>query len=340
MNSQQLMVTAQALVGGGKGLLAMDESNPTCNKRFAPLGIPQTEASRRAYRELIVTTAGLGESISGAILYDESIRQKTGKGTPFVDVLVEAGIIPGIKVDTGAKDMAGCPGEKITEGLDGLPGRVQEYARIGARFAKWRAVIAIDTGIPSEGCIDANAHALARYAAICQQAGLVPIVEPEVLMDGSHDLEQCLEVTGRVLHAVFNQLHVQRILLEGMILKPNMVLAGKDCPHQDDVEQVTEATVRCLLRSVPAAVASIAFLSGGQSGELACARLNAMNVRFASKMPWALTFSFARAIQHPALDIWSGHDASVKAAQKSLLHRAKCSRAARRGEYSAAMDKT
>ncbi|MGD0540748.1 MAG: class I fructose-bisphosphate aldolase [Tepidisphaeraceae bacterium] len=340
MNSQQLMVTAQALVGGGKGLLAMDESNPTCNKRFAPLGIPQTEASRRAYRELIVTTAGLGESISGAILYDESIRQKTGKGTPFVDVLVEAGIIPGIKVDTGAKDMAGCPGEKITEGLDGLPGRVQEYARMGARFAKWRAVIAIDTGIPSEGCIDANAHALARYAVICQQAGLVPIVEPEVLMDGSHDLEQCLEVTGRVLHAVFNQLHVQRILLEGMILKPNMVLAGKDCPHQDDVEEVAEATVRCILRSVPAAVAGIAFLSGGQSGELACARLNAMNVRFASKMPWALTFSFARAIQHPALDIWSGHDASVKAAQKSLLHRAKCSRAARRGEYSAVMEKT
>jgi fructose-bisphosphate aldolase class I len=340
MNSQQLMVTAQALVGGGKGLLAMDESNPTCNKRFAPLGIPQTEASRRAYRELIVTSPGLGESISGAILFDETIRQKTSKGTSFVEVLVQTGIIPGIKVDTGAKDMAGFPGERVTEGLDGLPARIQEYAGMGARFAKWRAVIAIDTGIPSEGCIDANAHALARYAAICQQAGLVPIVEPEVLMDGSHDLEQCLEVTGRVLHAVFNQLHVQRILLEGMILKPNMVLAGKDCPHQDDVEQVAEATVRCLLRSVPAAVAGIAFLSGGQSGELACARLNAMNVRFASKTPWVLTFSFARAIQHPALDIWSGHDASVKAAQKSLLHRAKCSRAACCGEYSAAMDKT
>lgn len=340
MNSQQLIATAQALVAGGKGLLAMDESNPTCNKRFAALGIPQTEASRRAYRELIVTSPGLGESISGAILFDEAIRQKTGKGTSFVDVLVETGIIPGIKVDTGAKDMAGFPGEKVTEGLDGLPGRVQEYARMGARFAKWRAVIAIDTGIPSEACIDANAHALARYAAICQQAGLVPIVEPEVLMDGSHNLQQCLEVTGRVLHAVFNQLHIQRILLEGMILKPNMVLPGKECPHQDDMEHVADATVRCLLRSVPAAVAGIAFLSGGQPGELACARLNAMNVRFASKMPWPLTFSFARAIQHPALDIWSGHDASVKAAQKSLLHRAKCSRAARRGEYNAAMDKT
>jgi fructose-bisphosphate aldolase class I len=340
MNSQQLIATAQKLVGGGKGLLAMDESNPTCNKRFAPLGIPQTEASRRAYRELIVTSPGLGESISGAILFDEAIRQKTRKGTSFVDVLVETGIIPGIKVDTGAKDMAGFPGEKVTEGLDGLPGRVQEYARMGARFAKWRAVIAIDTGIPSEGCIDANAHALARYAAICQQAGLVPIVEPEVLMDGSHDLQRCLEVTGRVLHEVFNQLHIQRILLEGMILKPNMVLPGKECPRQDGMEQVADATVRCLLRSVPAAVAGIAFLSGGQPGELACARLSAMNVRFASKMPWPLAFSFARAIQHPALDIWSGHDASVKAAQKSLLHRAKCSRAARRGEYSAAMEKT
>jgi fructose-bisphosphate aldolase class I len=338
VNAQQLMQTAQALVGGDKGLLAMDESNPTCNKRFAPLGIPQTEASRRAYRELIVTTAGLGESISGAILYDESIRQKTSKGTSFVDVLVEAGIIPGIKLDTGAKDLAGFPGEKVTEGLDGLPGRVQEYVGMGARFAKWRAVIAIGTGIPTGGCIDANAHALARYAAICQQGGLVPIVEPEVLMEGSHDLEQCLEVTGRVLRAVFNQLSIQRILLEGMILKPNMILPGKDCPRQDTVEQVAEATVRCLLRSVPAAVGGIAFLSGGQSGELACARLNAMNVRFASKLPWPLTFSFARAIQHPALDIWSGHDATVIAAQGALVHRARCSRAARRGEYSAAME--
>jgi fructose-bisphosphate aldolase class I len=340
VNSQQLIETAQGLVGGGKGLLAMDESNPTCNKRFAPLGIPQTEASRRAYRELIVTSPGLGESISGAILYDESIRQKTSKGMSFVDVLVETGIIPGIKVDTGAKEMAGFPGEKVTEGLDGLPGRVQEYVGMGARFAKWRAVIAIGTGIPTEGCIEGNAHALARYAAICQQAGLVPIVEPEVLMNGSHDFQHCLEITGRVLHAVFNQLHVQRVLLEGMILKPNMVLPGKDCPHQDGVEQVADATVRCLLRSVPAAVGGIAFLSGGQPGELACTRLNAMNVRFASKMPWALTFSFARAIQHPGLDIWSGHDASVKAAQKSLLHRAKCSRAARCGEYSAVMEKT
>ena len=247
MGAQNLIDTARAMVADGKGLLAMDESNPTCNRRFAPLGIPQTEASRRAYRELIVTTPGLSESISGAILYDESIRQKTSKGTSFVDVLVETGIIPGIKVDTGAKEMDGFPGEKVTEGLDGLPGRVREYAGMGARFAKWRAVIAIDTGIPTEGCIEGNAHALARYAAICQQAGLVPIVEPEVLMDGSHDLQQCLEVTGRVLHAVFNQLHIQRVLLEGMILKPNMALPGKECTHQDDVEQVADATVRCLL---------------------------------------------------------------------------------------------
>jgi fructose-bisphosphate aldolase class I len=215
---------------------------------------------------------------------------------------------------------------------------VQEYAQMGARFAKWRAVIAVGDGIPSEGCIEANAHALARYATICQQCGLVPIVEPEVLMDGSHGLEKCLEVTGRVLRAVFNQLHVQRVLLEGMILKPSMVLPGNGCPHQDDVEQVAEATVRCLSRSVPAAVAGVAFLSGGQAGELACARLNEMNVRFASEMPWPLTFSFARAIQYPALYIWSGHDVAVKAAQEALLHRAECSRAARRGEYSAEME--
>ena len=287
---------------------------------------------------MIVTSPGLGESISGAILFDEAIRQKTGKGTSFVDVLVETGIIPGIKVDTGAKDMAGFLGERVTEGLDGLPGRVQEYAGMGARFAKWRTVIAIGAGIPGEACIDANAHALARYAAICQQAGLVPIVEPEVVMDGSHDLQQCMEVSGRVLHAVFNELHVQHVFLEGMILKPNMILPGTDCPDQNNVEQVADATVRCLLRSVPAAVAGIAFLSGGQSGELACARLNAMNVRFASKMPWPLTFSFARAIQHPALDIWSGHDASVNAAQDALIHRAECSRAARRGEYNSEME--
>ncbi len=339
MGAQNLIDTARAMVADGKGLLAMDESNPTCNKRFAPLGIPPTEPFRRAYRELIVTTPRLGMAISGAILFDESIRQKTRSGKSFVGVLDEAGIIPGIKVDTGAMDLPGFPGEKVTEGLDGLPARIQEYAGMGARFAKWRAVIAIGAGSPSEACIDANAHALARYAAICQQAGLVPIVEPEVVMDGSHDSQQCMEVSGRVLHAVFNQLHVQHVLLEGMILKPNMILPGTDCPHQEDDEQVAEATVRFLLRSVPAAVAGIAFLSGGQSGELACARLNAMNVRFASKMPWPLTFSFARAIQHPALDIWSGHESEVNAAQEALIHRSECSRAARRGKYNSEMER-
>jgi fructose-bisphosphate aldolase class I len=339
MNSKELIATASSMVATGKGLLAMDESNPTCNKRFAAAGIPQTEEARRRYRELIVTTPGLGEFISGVILYDETIRQSRKDGTPFLKVLADAGVIPGIKVDTGAKDLAGFPSEKVTEGLDGLPARVREYAGMGARFAKWRAVIAIGASIPSEACIDANAHALARYAAICQEAGLVPIVEPEVVMDGPHDLENCLEVTGRVLHAVFNQLHVQRILLEGMILKPNMVLPGKDCQASPDPGQVADATVRCLLRSVPAAVAGIAFLSGGQSGELACARLNAMNIRFAGKMPWPLTFSFARAIQHPALDIWSGQDARVKAAQQALVHRAECSRAARLGQYTDKMER-
>jgi len=339
MNSKELIATASLMVATGKGLLAVDESNPTCNNRFAAAGIPQTEEARRRYRELIVTTPGLGEFISGVILYDETIRQSRKDGTPFLKVIADAGIIPGIKVDTGAKDLAGFLGEKVTGGLDGLPVRVREYAAMGARFAKWRAVISIGANAPSEACIDANAHAVARYAAICQEAGLVPIVEPEVVMDGPHDLEICLEVTGRVLHAVFNQLHVQRILLEGMILKPNMVLPGKDCQATPNLEQVADATVRCLLRSVPAAVAGIAFLSGGQSGELACARLNAMNIRFAGKMPWPLTFSFARAIQHPALDIWSGQDAKVKAAQQALVHRAECSRAARLGQYTDKMER-
>ena len=287
-----------------------------------------------------MTTPGLGESISGAILYDETIRQQKKDGTLFVKVLNDAGIIPGIKVDIGAKDMAGFPGEKVTEGLDGLSVRVQEYVRMGARFAKWRAVIAMGDSIPTQGCIVANAHALARYAAICQEAGLVPIVEPEVLMDGSDDLRRSLKVTEQVLHVVFNQLNTQRVMLEGMILKPNMVLPGKDCPHQDDVEQVADATVRCLLRAVPAAVPGIAFLSGGQSGELASARLNAMNVRFKSRLPWALTFSFGRAIQQPALEIWQGKEADVLAAQQALYHRAKCNEAARRGEYSAATEGT
>jgi fructose-bisphosphate aldolase class I len=326
------------MVADDKGLLAMDESNPTCNKRFAKWGIPQTEETRRAYRELIVTTPGLGESISGAILYDETIRQKTEDGTSFVKALTDAGIIPGIKVDTGAKDMAGHPGEKITEGLDGLRERLAEYSQMGARFAKWRAVIALGDGIPSRGCIEANAQALARYAALCQEAGLVPVVEPEVLMDGAHTLERCREVTEEVLRTVFSQLYSQRVKLEGLILKPNMVLPGLTCSKQEAVDEVADATVKCLLRAVPAAVPGIMFLSGGQSGELASARLNAMNVRFKSRLPWALAFSFARAIQQPALEIWHGKQANVSAAQQALNHRAKCNRAARRGEYNATME--
>ena len=365
MNAQALIDTARKLVAGDKGLLAMDESNPTCNQRFAKLGIPQTEETRRAYRELIVTTPGLGESISGAILYDETIRQRKRDGAPFVKAITDAGIILGIKVDTGTKDLAGHPKEKITEGLDGLRDRLKEYFQIGARFAKWRAVIAVGDGIPSRGCIEANAQALARYAALCQEAGMVPVVEPEVLMDGDHSLERCREVTEEVLRAVFNQLNCQRVMLEGTILKPNMVLPGLTCPpHQrvkevaageqqyqvrlterqqdevGDVDEVADATVKCLLRAVPAAVPGIAFLSGGQSADLASARLNAMNVHFKSRLPWALAFSFARAIQQPALEIWQGKETHVVAAQHALYHRARCNRAARRGEYSAAMERT
>jgi fructose-bisphosphate aldolase class I len=337
MNAQVLIDTAMALVADDKGLLAIDESNSTCNKRFAKLGIPQTEEARRAWRELILTTPDLSECISGVILYDETFRQQKKDGTPFVKVITDAGIIPGIKVDTGAKDMAGHPGEKITEGLDGLRGRLAEYVHMGARFAKWRAVFAVGGGIPSRGCIEANAQALARYASLCQEAGLVPIVEAEVLMNDVHTMEHYYQVTEDVLQAVFNQLYTQRVALEGMILKPNMVLPGSTCPKQA-TEEVADATVRSLLQAVPAAVPGIAFLSGGQSGELASSRLNAMNVRFKSRVPWALSFSFARAIQHPALEIWSGHDANVNAAQQALLHRARCNRAARRGEYDAAME--
>ncbi len=345
MNVKATADTARALIADDKGLLAMDESNATCNKRFASAGIPETEAARRAYRELLVTTPGLGECISGAILYDETIHQRKEDGTPFVKILTDAGIIPGIKVDTGAKELAAHPGERITEGLDGLRGRLEEYSRMGARFAKWRAVIvvgAMKEGLPTRGCIEANAHALARYAALCQEAGLMPVVEPEVLMEGDHTLERCREVTEEVLHEVFDQLYTQRVMLEAMILKPNMLLPGSTCAKQETVDGVADATVRTLLRVVPAAVPGIAFLSGGQSGELASARLNAMHVRFnASKArpPWALTFSFARAIQHPALEIWGGKESHRVAAQQALLHRARCNRAALRGEYNAAMEK-
>ena len=362
MNVPLLTDTARTLLANGKGLLAMDESNPTCNQRFAKLGIPQTVEARRAYRGMIVTTPGLGQSISGAILYDETIRQSTKAGTPFLKILADAGIMPGIKVDAGAKDLAAHPGEKITEGLDGLRERLAEYFQMGARFAKWRAVITIGEGLPSRSGLEANAHALARYAALCQEAGILPIVEPEVLMEGNHSLERCRQVTEEVLRTVFIQLNCQRVLLEGMLLKPNMVLAGLGSPlpqevrevaageqqfqvqlmnrqpeEEADVNEVADVTVKSLWRTVPAAVPGIAFLSGGQSPELASARLNMMNRRFHSQLPWALTFSFARAIQQPALEIWQGSDANVPAAQKALLHRANCNRAARRGEYTSAM---
>jgi fructose-bisphosphate aldolase class I len=286
-----------------------------------------------------VTTPRLGECIGGAILYDETIRQQKSDGTPFIKVLIEAGIVPGIKVDAGAKELAGHPGEKVTEGLDGLRDRLAEYLQMGARFAKWRAVIGIGDGIPSWGSIEANAHALARYAALCQEAGLVPIVEPEVLMDGEHTLEQCCKATDELLRTVFSELFAQRVMLEGMILKPNMVLPGLACTRQETVDEVADATVNCFLRAVPAAVPAIAFLSGGQPAQLASARLNAMNARFRSRLPWAVAFSFSRAIQQPALEIWKGQDSNILAAQQALYHRARCNQAARGGEYSPVMEK-
>lgn len=325
--------TAKALVAYDKGILAMDESTSTIGKRFAEHSIPQTIEARQAYRELLVTTPGLGEFISGAILFDETIRQSTRDGVPFVDILRRAGIIPGIKVDLGAKAMAGFDGEKVTEGLDGLRDRLQEYASLGARFAKWRAVITIGDGIPTPACITANAHALARYAALCQEAGLTPIVEPEVLMDGAHSLDTCYRVTQQVLNTVFDELFTGRIDLEGMLLKPNMIVPGEDSGQKAGVNAVAEATVRCLRSAVPAAVPGIVFLSGGQCSTLATQHLNAMNKRAGSSAPWALSFSFGRALQEPALGIWKGSDANVHAAQQSLLHRAMCNGVARRGEY-------
>ncbi len=338
MNKQILKDTIQQLFAGNKGLLAMDESTGTCNKRFAAEGISQTVEMRRKYRELIVTTPGLNESIGGAILYNETIRQQTTAGVPMADVLVKAGIIPGIKVDMGAKPMAGFPNEKVTEGLDGLHDRLAEYKKMGARFAKWRAVIAIDDGLPTTGCIEANVHALTRYAALCQEADIVPIVEPEVLMTGNHTIQRSYDATEKVLKILFYQLYQFRIDLEGMILKPNMVIAGLECAVQNSIDEVAEATVNCLLETVPAAIPAIAFLSGGQSPEDAAAHLNAIHTKFKNYLPWIVTFSFARAIQQPALDIWKGKEANVEEAQKLLYKRAKLDTEARRGQYNAAME--
>ena len=339
-NFQLLSDTAKALMAGNKGLIAMDESTSTCNQRFAALDIPQTEEARRDYRDLIVTTQNLSDFISGAILFDETIHQRTKDGTPFSKALSDVGIIPGIKVDSGAKNLAGHPSEKVTEGLDGLRDRLVGYSQMGAKFAKWRAVITIGEGVPSQGCIEANASALARYSALCQEAGLVPIVEPEVLMEGDHTMEQCQRVTEEVIRTLFRHLYDQRVMIEGVILKPNMVLPGLSCEKQESVAEVAKATIECLMRSVPAAVPGIAFLSGGQTPELASARLNEINRLAKSQSPWPLTFSYSRAIQQPALDVWRGKQSKILEAQTVLLHRARCNHAARCGEYSVAMEGT
>jgi fructose-bisphosphate aldolase class I len=332
----ELEATAKAMVAPGKGILAADESTPTMNKRLEAVGVEPDESSRHAFRELILTTEGTAEFISGVILFDETIREATADGTPFPELLAERGMLPGIKVDTGAKPLAGFPGEKVTEGLDGLRERLVEYRELGARFAKWRAVITIGDGLPTGGCINANAHALARYAALCQEAGIVPIVEPEVLMDGDHTIDRSEEVTAETLDAVFNQLADQRVLLEGMILKPNMVLSGYACPDQADVEEVAERTLATLRRTVPAEVPGIAFLSGGQSDELATAHLDAMN-RIGGA-PWEVTFSYGRGLLAGALKLWSGQASKVADAQALHLHRARCTAAARMGEYSESME--
>jgi fructose-bisphosphate aldolase class I len=331
--------TVKALFAADKGLLAMDESIPTCNKRFEEAGIPQTIEYRRKYRQLIVTTPNLGKVISGAILFDETLHQATDDGVPFIEMLKKAGVVPGIKVDEGTTDLAGFPGEKITMGLDGLKERLAEYFKMGARFAKWRAVITIGSVIPTRGCIEANTHALARYAALCQEAGIVPIVEPEVLMDGTHDLKRCFDVTVKTQHALFDQLFAQNVNLNYLILKPNMVVSGLSNAKKAGIDKVAEATVTCLLQSVPAAVPGVAFLSGGQTAEEATAHLNAMHVKYKGKLPWALTFSFARAIQQPALEIWKGKDENVEEAQKMLYFRASLDNAARAGEYKPEMEK-
>lgn len=331
MNRQELVDTIKELTKDGKGLLAMDESTASCNARFEKAGIAATEEMRRDYRELIITTPGLSEYISGAILYDETIRQKGRDGIPLLEKLLKAGIIPGIKVDTGAKDLPFFPEEKITEGLDKLRERLIEYKKMGARFAKWRAVFQIGQEMPHYGCIAANVSALCRYAALCQESDIVPIVEPEVLMDGNHSLQKCFEVTEKVLKNLFYEIYLQRVDLACMILKPNMVLAGKDCPEQPTADKVAEATVECFLRSVPASVPAIAFLSGGQSPQLASERLNAMNARYKTKAPWKLTFSFSRAIQEPALSAWKGDSKNISKAQDLLKERARANSAATLG---------
>ncbi|MDA8122959.1 MAG: fructose-bisphosphate aldolase class I [Deltaproteobacteria bacterium] len=338
MPGHDLESVARSLVAPGKGILAADESAPTIEKRFRSVKVPSTEENRRAYRELLFTTGGIAEFISGVILFDETIHQKASDGAAFPEVLSRQGIIPGIKVDLGAKSLAGFPGEKVTEGLDGLRERLDEYRALGARFAKWRAVIAIGDGIPTAYCLEANAHALARYAALCQEAGLVPIVEPEVLMDGAHTIERCEEVTTAALGLLYTALAGHRVALEGTLLKPNMVLSGKECSRQAGVGEISGATVRTLRRTVPSAVPGIVFLSGGQTPEQATERLGAMNAMGAH--PWELSFSYGRALQDPVLKAWKGEAANVPAAGRAFFHRARCNGAARHGKYTEEMEKT
>jgi len=338
MSKQELETIAQAMVAKGKGILAADESMGTIKRRFESIKLESTEENRRAYREMLFTGQGIEEFISGVILFEETMRQKAADGRTFPQVLSHKGIIPGIKVDKGTVDMPGFPNEKVTEGLDGLRGRLKEYRELGARFAKWRAVITIGAGIPSSGCMEANAHALARYAGICQESGIVPVVEPEVLMDGDNSVERCYEVTERTLKVLFDQLFRQRVALEHTVLKVNMVVAGKKCPQQAGVQQVAELTLRCLLGSVPAALPGIVFLSGGQSAELATAHLNAMNAKY-DALPWPLSFSYGRALQEPCLKIWAGKAANAELARKALLHRERCNSLATLGRYTMDLEK-
>ena len=337
MGRQGLESTARGLIAEGKGILAADETVPTLTKRFATLKIESTEDSRRAYREMFFTTPDVSAFISGVILQDETIRQKNASGTPLAELLSKQGVIPGIKVDNGAKVLAGSPDEAVTEGLDGLRDRLIQYAAMGARFAKWRAVIRITDTLPSPMCVSVNAQALARYAALCQEQSIVPIVEPEVLMDGSHTIERCEEITSSVLHTVFHALYEQRVRLEGMLLKPNMVISGKACRKQASVEEVATATLRCLRCHVPTAVPGIVFLSGGQSAVLATTHLNAINKLDLPK-PWKISFSYGRALQDPAIEAWRGKHQNLKAAQQAFYHRAKCNGAAAIGKYSSGLE--
>ena len=339
MSWNSLPEIANGMVEKGRGILAADESTPTCTKRFDSIGVESTEANRNAYRDMLFTTSGMEEFISGVILFDETLRQSTLKdGTPFPEYLTNLNVIPGIKVDKGAHNLPGTEGEKVTEGLDGLDARLKEYYELGARFAKWRAVITINESEPSSTCVAANAHALARYAALCQENGIVPIVEPEILMDGSHTIEDSFIVTEEVLHSVFYELYGQNVLLEGMILKPNMVLSGYKCSEQASVDEVAEMTVTVLKRCVPSAVPGIAFLSGGQSNEDATAHLNSMNRILGNSSPWNLTYSYGRALQASALDTWSGKEENVPAAQDAFYKRAKLNSLATKGDYSEDME--